>query len=84
MRSNEDIVKALGICSTINGTGPECADCPYWPIRGTGCMNKMMGDAAAVIAEFEETVEPWDPCSVCQEIDCSICTEKLHQNRGAR
>ena len=57
MRSNEDIVKALGICSTINGAGPECADCPYWPVRGTGCMNALMNDAHGALEPYVMTLE---------------------------
>ena len=49
MTEREEIVRALEICATIHGAGPECEGCPYYPRRGHGCMSTMMRNAAELL-----------------------------------
>ena len=49
MTERAEIVRALEICATIHGAGPECESCPYYPRRGHGCMNEMMRGAAELL-----------------------------------
>ena len=55
MTEREEIIRALEICATICGAGPECEGCPYYPQRGHGCMNALMRDAAEAMKEAVRT-----------------------------